>query len=483
MAGQPTDRAATGRLMITVIGLGPGTLDRVSAPVRDLLLTEGRRVIARTRDHPALAELAEHREVVFCDDLYESSDSFDEVYSAIAERVLAAAAVGHVIYAVPGSPAIGEFAVQRILAAADDVEVIAGESFVDAVLAEIGYDPLDRGLQILNGHHLPDPLVLDKPTLIGHLDRPEIMADVLDAVGRVIVEGSMVTVLAGVGASDAVVRTGIVESLDVDLAGLRTSMFVDAVPGGLIGAVQVMRRLRDECPWDREQTHQSLVKNLVEEVYELIEAIGRLPREGIDWVAYAGVEDELGDVLLQVLFHEAIARQKGAFDIDGAAEVLRQKLVRRHPHVFGGVEVDDASEVKMNWDRIKEAEAGGPSESVLDGVAEGLPGLQRASKVQNRAAKVGFDWETAQQVLPKVREETDELERAMSGDGDIDAELGDLLFSVVNLARHLDIDPELALRRATSTFEQRFRRMERSGPLEGLDLDALNRRWNSAKPG
>jgi MazG family protein len=309
------------------------------------------------------------------------------------------------------------------------------------------------------------------------------MADVLDAVGRVIVEGSMVTVLAGVGASDAVVRTGVVESLDVGLAGLRTSMFVDAVPGGLIGAVQVMRRLRDECPWDREQTHQSLVKNLVEEVYELIEAIGRLPREGIDWVAYAGVEDELGDVLLQVLFHEAIARQKGAFDIDGAAEVLRQKLVRRHPHVFGGVEVDDPSEVKMNWDRIKEAEAGGPSESVLDGVAEGLPGLQRASKVQNRAAKVGFDWETAQQVLPKVREETDELERAMSGDGDTDAELGDLLFSVVNLARHLGIDPELALRRATSTFEQRFRRMERSGPLEGLDLDALNRRWDSAKPG
>ncbi|MGH3650238.1 MAG: nucleoside triphosphate pyrophosphohydrolase [Acidimicrobiia bacterium] len=468
--------------MITVIGLGPGTLDRVPATVRDLLLTDARKVIARTRHHPALAELAELREVVFCDDLYDSSDGFDEVYEAIVGRVLAAAAEGPVIYAVPGSPAIGEFAVRRIVAAVDHVEVIAGESFVDAVLYEVGYDPLERGLQILNGHDLPDPLILDKPTLIGQLDRPEIMADVLDAVSRVTAEGSMVTVLSGAGAPDAVVTTGPVESLEVGLAGLRTSLFVDAAPGGLIGAVQIMRRLRDECPWDRDQTHQSLVKNLVEEVYELIEAISRLPEDEVDWVAYAGVEDELGDVLLQVLFHEAIARQSGAFDIDGVAEVLRQKLVRRHPHVFGGVEVDGAADVKRNLDRIKEAEAGGPPESVVDGVSEGLPGLQRASKVQNRAAKVGFDWETAQQVLPKVREETDELERAMGGDGDVDAELGDLLFSVVNLARHLGIDPELALRRATTTFEQRFRRMERSGPLEGLDLDALNRRWDSAKP-
>src|SRR5690606_36357041 len=151
------------------------------------------------------------------------------------------------------------------------------------------------------------------------------------------------------------------------------------------GAVHVMRRLREECPWDRGQTHQSLVENLVEEVYELIEAIGRLPEDGTDWVAYAGGEDELGDVLLQVLFHEAIARQVGGFDIDGVAEVMRQKLGRRHPHVFAEVEVSDAADVKENWDRIKAEERGDERESVLDGVPEGMPALHRASKVQNRA--------------------------------------------------------------------------------------------------
>jgi MazG family protein len=242
-----------------------------------------------------------------------------------------------------------------------------------------------------------------------------------------------------------------------------------------------MMRLREECPWDREQTHQSLMKNLVEETYELIEAVGRLPEGEPDWVAYAEVEDELGDVLLQVLFHAVIARQAGAFDIDDVAEVMRQKLVRRHPHVFGDVEANSAEEVKVNWDRIKETERGSAAESALDGVASGVPALHRASKIQNRAAKVGFDWEQAAQVLPKVREELEELEEVLSDPVRAQQELGDVLFSVVNLARHLGLDPEIALGQATDRFEARFRRMEAEGPLEGLDLEGLNQRWDRAK--
>lgn len=469
--------------MITITGLGPGSLERVPRPVRDLLLDDRQTVIVRTSQHPAAAELAQLRDIVFCDDLYDSAGEFDDVYTAIAGRVIDASTRGPVIYAVPGSPMIGEFAVRKIMEMGDDVEIIAAESFVDAILSEVGYDPLDRGLQILNGHDLPDPLVLDKPTIIGHLDRAEILADVLDAVSRVVPEETEPTLLSGVGGPDARAVTAPFARLPSDLAGVRTSLFVDAAPGGLLGAVHVMRRLREECPWDRDQTHRSLVKNLVEEAYELIEAIGRLPEEGVDWVAYAAVEDELGDVLLQVLFHEAIARQVGAFDIDGVAEVMRQKLVRRHPHVFGDVEVADAGEVKRNWDRIKEDENGGPSDSVLDGIPEGIPALQRAAKIQNRAAKVGFDWENASQVVPKVREEIAELEAAMAGDGHVEAELGDLLFSVVNLARHLGIDPELALRDASATFGTRFRQMEKDGPLDGLNLDQLNARWEKAKSG
>lgn len=477
----PAEHGLHHRRVITVTGLGPGDLDRVPKPVRDLLLDEDRAVVVRTVHHPASRDLADLREVTFCDDLYEGSDSFEDVYAGIADRVIAASRRGPVVYAVPGSPLVGEFAVRRIVESGQDVEVIPAESFVDAVLSAVAYDPLDRGLQILNGHRLPDPLILDKPTIIGHLDRPEILADVLDAVGRVVTEEAEATILAGIGSADARSLSAPIPDLPTDLAGFRTSLFIDAEPGGLLGAVQVMRRLRDECPWDREQTHHSLVKNLVEEAYELIEAIARLPEEGHDWVAYSEVEDELGDVLLQVLFHEAIARQAGGFDLDGAAEVLRQKLVRRHPHVFGDVEVAGAAEVKENWDRIKQEEGGEAPRSMIDGVPEGMPGMQRASKIQNRAAKVGFDWDDAAGVVPKVREEVDELEAAMAGHGDVASELGDLLFSVINLARHLGVDPEVALRRATATFEDRFRRMERDGPLEGLDIDQLNLRWEAAK--
>ena len=463
--------------MITIIGLGPGSLDRVPGPVRSLLLDPGTTVVVRTEHHPAAAELAGLRDVIFCDDLYQA-DTFADVYDAIAERV--GSVEGPVVYAVPGSPMVGEFAVRRILSGNPDAVVIPGESFVDAVLVTVGYDPLDRGLQILNGHELPDPLILDKPTIIGHLDTEETLGDALDAVSRVVADDAVVTLAAGAGSSDAEVVTAHIPDLDRGMAGLRTSLFIDVAPGGLVGAIHVMRRLRDECPWDRDQTHRTLVKNLVEETYELIDAIEKLDGDD-DWVGYAAVEDELGDVLLQVLFHEAIARESGAFDIDGVAEVLRQKLVRRHPHVFGDVEVTDADEVKRNWDRIKSEESGATSDSALDGIPSGLPALQRASKLQNRAAKVGFDWDEASQVLPKLSEEIEELAGAMSGDGDIESELGDLLFTVVNLARHLGIDPELALSRANTTFETRFRIMETEGPLEGLDLSALDERWERAK--
>lgn len=467
--------------MITVVGLGPGSIDRVPGAVRDLLMDPERTVVVRTLHHPAARDLAEAREVQTCDDLYEASDAYDEIYEAIAARVLEASSDGPVVYAVPGSPLVGEFAVRKLLASGSPVEVIPGESFIDAALAEMGYDPLDRGLQILNGHDLPDPLILDKPTIIAHLDKPLVLADVAAAVDRVTPEGAEVVLLVGLGTDQAEVRRAEPSRLDTSLAGSLTSLYVDVEPGGLVGAVRAMRVLRDECPWDREQTHESLAKYLVEETHELIDAIVALAADPGDLIAYAEVEDELGDVLLSVLFHAVIAREAGVFDIDDVAEVLRQKLVRRHPHVFGDVVVESASEVKSNWDRIKAAESGGERESVLEGVPSGMPSLQRASKVQNRAAKIGFDWDAAPAVLEKVREEIDELADAIDGRGDAPAELGDLLFSVVNLARHLHADPELALAAATQRFEQRFRMMEAEGPLEGLTLAELDERWERAK--
>lgn len=467
--------------MITVTGLGPGDFDRIPAAISSILLDPASTVIVRTLRHPAAEQLGAMREILTCDDLYEGPETFDDVYQAIADRVLEAATDGPVIYAVPGSPLVGEFAVRKLLVSGAEVEVVPAESFVDAILTEVGYDPLDRGLQILNGHELPDPLVLDKPTIVGHLDRPEVLADVSAQIARVLPEEATLTVFSGLGASDQIRVEVSPDEVDPDLAGFRTSIFIDSEPGGLIGAVRTMAILRRECPWDREQTHQSLVKYLVEETYELIDAVGHLDADSPDWVGYAAVEDELGDVLLSVLFHAAIAREKGAFDIDDAAEVMRQKLIRRHPHVFGEVDVDSAAEVKRNWDQIKDEERGEPRLSSMDGVPTGLPAIQRASKIQNRAAKVGFDWAQAAEVVPKIREELDELEVVLTDPIEANSELGDVLFSVINLARHLGVDGELALRQAIDRFEARFRHMESIGPLDGLTLDELDQRWEQAK--
>ena len=438
--------------MITVAGLGPGDLNHLPESVREVLADLDRTVVLRTADHPAAAQLALLRPVVTCDDLYQSYDSFEEVYAAIVERVLGLSQERPVVYAVPGSPHVGEFAVRRLLDTVEEVEVVPAESFVDAVVAEMGYDPLDRGLQVLNGQRLPDPLVLAVPTVIGHLDRPEVLADVCAAVGRVLDEEARVQVLIDLRTSSQRILEAPPGEVDPDVAGPRTSLFVDTRPGGLIGAIQVMRRLRQECPWDREQTHHSLVKNLVEEAYELVEAISRLDEGDPDWVAYAAVEDEVGDVLLQVLFHSVIAREVGAFDIDDAAEGMRRKVVRRHPHVFGDVEVGSAAEVKSNWDRIKAEERGEAGErSTFEGVPEGMPALHRAAKIQNRAAKAGHDTGGEAEALAAVKKRLADLEANVGEASEVG--LGELLFAVVDLGRHLGVDPEIALRRAIARFE------------------------------
>lgn len=449
----------------------------------EILEDPGRSVVVRTLRHPAAGELAALRPVVTCDDLYERADAFDDVYGAIVDRVLSHLADGPTVYAVPGSPLLGEFAARRLLETVPGAEVLPGESFVDAVLHRVGYDPLDRGLRLINGHEPPDPLFLDAPTVVGHLDTPEVLADVTAALSRVLPEGAEVTVCANLGADDEESVVVPVDAVPARLAGFRTSIFVDTQPAGLAGLVSVSRRLRAECPWDRGQTHRSLVRHLVEEAYELIEAISELPRDegDVDFVAYDAVEEELGDVLLQVLFHATIAAEKGAFGIDDVATRLQEKLVRRHPHVFGDVEVADADEVASNWEQIKRSEKGTVGGSLLDGIPAGLPALQRAESLQRKAAEVGFDWDAADDIVSVLSGEVSELEEALDGSGDLAHELGDVLFTAVNLLRRLDLSGEEVLRAAAHRFEVRFRSMEQRGPLAGLSPEELEERWQEAK--
>jgi tetrapyrrole methylase family protein/MazG family protein len=232
----------------------------------------------------------------------------------------------------------------------------------------------------------------------------------------------------------------------------------------LLDLVRVMARLRGPggCPWDREQTHQSLARHLLEETHETLEAIDQGDPDRL--------REELGDVLLQVVFHAEMARQEGTFDVDDVAEGITSKLVRRHPHVFGDVEVDSAAEVLVNWERIKTEEKG--EHAIDEEIPASLPALSRAAKVQRRAAGLGFDWRTKDAASAKVREELGELERA--GPDEAEDELGDLLLAVASLGRRLNVDPETALRKATRRFSDRFERMKSAAEWEGVRFDELS---------
>ena len=478
-------------MAITVIGLGPSDLSFLGQQQRDAVMQPGTHVIVRTLSHPAATDLASLRSIEACDDLYESLDSFDEVYQAIVDRIVDAATGGDVVYAVPGSASVGERSVSALREAAAasglDVTVMPGMSFLDLVYTACDIDPIDDGLQVLDARSLPDPLPLHVPTIITQVDSTLRAADVSVALGRTLDPGHPVTVLDRLRDDDEVVARVTVGALSTYEASERTTVFVDWAPSGLLGLIATNRVLRVECPWDRKQTHHSLLTHLIEEAYETADAIGHLPVESpmgeADFGAYAEVEEELGDLLLQVVFHATLASEAGAFDIDEVAEGIRRKLVVRHPHVFGEVEVGGADEVLANWEQIKRDEK--QRTSLMDDVPDGMSGVGRAMKVQKRARSVGFDWKASSDVFGVLKAEIRELENA-ADETDILHEVGDVLFTAINLSRHMEIDPETALRMSVERFMSRFRSMEVAFSTSGSDLadatDAeLDAAWRAAK--
>ena len=247
--------------------------------------------------------------------------------------------------------------------------------------------------------------------------------------------------------------------------------------------IAIMARLRDPaggCPWDREQDFASIAPYTIEEAYEVADAIARAD--------LAALKDELGDLLLQVVFHARMAEEAGYFGFADVADAISDKMVRRHPHVFGDAEIASVAAQNEAWEAHKAAERaakGGP-QSVLDGVALALPALLRAGKISRRAARIGFDWPDARAVIPKIAEEIAEVEAEIDkggGPAAIEEEIGDLLFAVANLARKLEVEPETALRHATAKFERRFRAVEELARERGIgdDLDALEALWREVK--
>jgi len=244
----------------------------------------------------------------------------------------------------------------------------------------------------------------------------------------------------------------------------------------------IMHRLRAPggCPWDAEQTHESLISNLIEEAYECVDAIRRDDTDDM--------REEFGDLLLQVVFHSELAKEQGRFDMDGVAREISEKLIRRHPHVFGSSGASDSDEVLKQWDEIKRVEKGEKEVPYLHGTAKGLPALVRAGKLQKKAAKVGFDWPVETGVIGKIREELGELQAAvdLKDHPAVEEELGDLLFSVVNLARFRKIDPEVLMASANAKFERRFGAMEQElkaaeKSLDQASLEEMEEAWITVK--
>ncbi len=241
---------------------------------------------------------------------------------------------------------------------------------------------------------------------------------------------------------------------------------------------EVMKRVKTECPWDRKQTHETLRQYLIEETFEVIDAI--------DEKDDPALMEELGDLQIQIIFHALLAQERKKFQLNDVFRAISDKLIRRHPHVFGETKVNGSADVLKNWEHIKMKE--GKKESVLDGVPKDMPALIKASRIQNKAARIGFDWPDINGVIGKVREELDEFwDSVETSDRDkIEDELGDLLFSLVNLARKMDINPEDALRRTIRKFDKRFRYLEttlknRGKDLEESTLEEMDELWEEAK--
>lgn len=472
---------------VIIVGLGPGGDEFVTAHTLGEIERAAHRFV-RTMRHPS-AHLV--TDAVAFDDVYEHADTFADVYAEITDRLVAAATEhGEVLYAVPGSPLVLERTVRRLL---DDPRVQCtvhpAMSFLDVAWARLGIDPVEARVTLIDGHEFATTAAgLTGPLLVAHTHANWVLSDIKlaaeDATGD-----EPVVILQRLGTDEeAIVHTTWAELDRTVEADHLTCVYVPQLAAPVAGELarfhQLARTLREQCPWDREQTHHSLIRYLLEETYEVVDALEAYDPDDPD--TDEALVEELGDLLYQIEFHATIAEQEGRFTMADVARGIHDKLVRRHPHVFGDVQADDTETVLTNWDAIKREEKG--RTSVFDGIPHSQPSLAYAYAVQRKAAKVGFDWPDVDGALPKIAEEAAEVrEAAARGDtGHLHEEVGDLLFAVVNVARHLGIEPESSLRAATLKFRRRFEGVERLATEREIDLHSaglavLDALWDEVK--
>ncbi|HHU69026.1 MAG TPA: nucleoside triphosphate pyrophosphohydrolase [Thermoanaerobacterales bacterium] len=482
---------------IVIVGLGPGSNKHLTlAAARKL--KAAKKLFLRTAKYPIIDQIKGLGidEFESFDYLYEGKPTFEGIYECIADKLLEEAGKhGSIVYAVPGNPLVAETSVELLTEKSRDlgveIEILPGMSFLDPVFTLLGLNP-NKGLLIL------DALELDKKKidtnnhcLIVQIYDRFIASNVKLLLLDYYPHDFKVTLIRGAGIDDVedIHSIPLVELDRNDLIDHLTCLYVppvllkDKVRFNLNDLEEIMDILRGEngCPWDLEQTRQSLKPFLLEETYEVLEM---LDIENVD-----GLCDELGDLLLQIVFHARIGKENDEFDLSDVITAISNKMLRRHTHIFGDAKADTPDEVLKNWEKIKMDEKGlNKYTETLKSVPSILPALMRSYKVQEKAASVGFDWERVEDAAKKVFEELDELKDVYkSEDRDkIMEELGDVLFAVVNVARFLNVDLEEALRRSIEKFINRFTYIEESAikankDLTELSLEEMDNLWNEIK--
>ncbi|MEH7514623.1 nucleoside triphosphate pyrophosphohydrolase [Gottfriedia acidiceleris] len=478
---------------ITVLGLGAGDLNQLPFGIYKVIQKTDN-LYLRTKDHPVISEL-ETEGLTFqsFDEIYEKHDRFEEVYQEIVQLLVKASEEGAITYAVPGHPLVAEKTVQLLIELADkgkiQLDIKGGQSFLDAMFTSLKIDPIE-GFQFVDATDLESESITFRQHLIicQVYDQMTASHAKLKLMEQLPDDYEVVIVTAAGSANEQIRRVPLFElDRDTSINNL-TSVYVPPVKNeeDLYHQFETLRsviatlRGPNGCPWDQKQTHESLKKYLLEEAYELLEAIDE---EDDDHII-----EELGDVLLQVMLHAQIGEDEGYFSIQDVIQGLVSKLIYRHPHVFSTVRVNDEEDVLKNWQELKQAEKGHVVESVLSGIPKDLSGLLKAEKLQGKAAKVGFDWKELPPVVDKVNEELTEVLDAikLKDQSKVEAELGDLLFSIVNLARFIDVNPEEAILKTNMKFTKRFQYIESrlreiNKTFSDVSLEEMDEIWNEAK--
>src|SRR5699024_4734945 len=398
---------------IEIVGLGAGDIDQLPLGIYKKLLHSTDPIYVRTMDHPVVDELrAEGVAFYSFDHVYEANDNFADVYATIVDALLDFSAKSSIIYAVPGNPLLAEQTTHMLLEArGDDVKIVGGHSYLDALFTAVEIDPID-GFQFVDATSFNRrQLDYRQHTIVCQVYDRIVASDVKLALLEDLPSDFLVTIVQAAGTKREIKWTIPLEELDrSDVFDNLTSIYIPPASSDLLRHTfsylrEVIRRLRGPggCPWDQKQTHESLREYAIEEVYELIEAIDV---QDID-----GMIEELGDLLLQVMLHSQIAADDGYFTIDDVIRSLTDKMIRRHPHVFSDSHVHSAEMAHKNWDKLKKEEK--KRDSVLDGVPTGSPSLVQAYELQKKASEVGFDWDDIEDVWNKLDEEIKEVYAAI----------------------------------------------------------------------